>query len=93
MWSHYNNVDHKCTTALHALSELGLNLSESDLKEKLVKLERSRNQHVQKLSALKVFDIDKLSLINCLTDEFTLNEAELLISQIERHAAKAFSFV
>ncbi|HFQ5014820.1 TPA: DNA polymerase [Vibrio vulnificus] len=88
VWPHYNNVEHKFTTALHALSEQGFNLSESDLKEELAKLERSRNQHVQKLSALKVFDTDKPSLINYLIDKFTLNEAELLVSQLERHGAK-----
>ncbi len=88
VWPHYNNVEHKFTTALHALSEQGFNLSESDLKEELAKLERSRNQHVQKLSALKVFDTDKPSLINYLIDKFTLDEAELLVSQLERHGAK-----
>ncbi|HDY7966511.1 TPA: hypothetical protein RQK66_001065 [Vibrio vulnificus] len=88
VWPHYNNVEHKFTTALHALSEQGFNLSESDLNEELAKLERSRNQHVQKLSALKVFDTDKPSLINYLIDKFTLNEAELLVSQLERHGAK-----
>ncbi|EGR7976089.1 DNA polymerase [Vibrio vulnificus] len=88
MWNHYNNIEHRFITALYALSEHGLNISESDLRDELAKLERSRNQHVQKLSALKVFDIDKPSLINYLTDKFTLNEAELLIRQLERHGAK-----
>ncbi|TKF15644.1 hypothetical protein FCV43_18600 [Vibrio genomosp. F6] len=88
VWSHYNNIEHKFTTALHALSEQGLNIREPDLKEELANLERSRNKHVQKLSVLKVFDIDKQSVINYLTDKFTLNEAELLISQLERHGAK-----
>ena len=88
MWEHYNNIEHRFITALYALSEHGLNISESDLRDELAKLERSRNQHVQKLSALKVFDIDKPSLINYLTDKFTLNEAELLIHQLERHGAK-----
>ncbi|WP_181164774.1 DNA polymerase [Enterovibrio norvegicus] len=88
MWSHYNNVEHKFITALHALSEQGLNISESVLKDELAKLERSRNQYVQKLNALKVFDVDKPSLINYLTDKFTSNEAELLITQLERHGAK-----
>ncbi|MUL15826.1 DNA polymerase [Aliivibrio fischeri] len=88
MWNHYNNIEHKFITSLHALSEHGLNLRESDLKEELLTLERSRNQYVQKLSSLKIFDIDKSSLINYLTDKFTLNEAKLLIGQLERHGAK-----
>lgn len=88
MWDHYNNVEHKFITALHALSEPGLSISEFVLKDELAKLERSRNQYVQKLNALKVFDIDKPSLINYLKDKFTSNEAEFLINQLERHGSK-----